>query len=322
VDGRWAYSLEAKANHALRRVGDALSGKTPTNSSEHLTNLDFAGRLVFRRALGGPDLHYVSAGRMLAGNTLGGFVVPNLTLFRQGWVKGFNVSRAPNLCNTRYGYPGSVERPEDAIRQDSLTFQLKLNYPSGLQGAEQVTCTRSSESVLGRALLLSLVSLLGGPHSIRAQTLTEYRVKAAFLYNFAKLVEGPPDAFHTPSDPFAICTLGENPFGDALSEAIKGKSFNGRGFVEKNIISTEVARGCHILFVSSSEHSQVRAIAKQLRGASILTVGDTQGFAPQGVIINFVVQDNKVRFEFNAEAAERAQLKASSKLLNLAKIVR
>ena len=200
------------------------------------------------------------------------------------------------------------------------TTQVKAAFVHKLakfRSEEQATRTISLRFAIGRIVLLGLMSVAVG-----AQALSEYKVKAAFLYNFAKFVEWPQDAFRAPDDPFTICVLGENPFGNALAEAVKGNTLNGRGFIERHITNTQEAKACQILFISSSEHDQLRAIMKELTGASILTVADTRGSAQQGSIVDFMLQDNKVRFEFNTDAAERAQLKISSKLLSLAKIVR
>ena len=200
------------------------------------------------------------------------------------------------------------------------TTQVKAAFVHKLakfRSEEQATRTISLRFAIGRIVLLGLMSVAVG-----AQALSEYKVKAAFLYNFAKFVEWPQDAFRAPDDPFTICVLGENPFGNALAEAVKGNTLNGRGFIERHITNTQEAKACQILFISSSEHDQLRAIMKELTGASILTVADTRGSAQQGSIVDFILQDNKVRFEFNTDAAERAQLKISSKLLSLAKIVR
>jgi hypothetical protein len=81
------------------------------------------------------------------------------------------------------------------------------------------------------------------------------------------------------------------------------------------------ARTCQIIFVASSEKRQVREILRGLRGACVLTVGDTAGFAGMGGIINFVLDDGRVRFEINVKAAERARLKVSARLLTVAKLV-
>ena len=132
IEGKWAHGLEARANYALQRAQDARTGITLTNSPEHLANLNLTGPLFPRIASAGLDLHYVSARKTLAGNTTGGFVVPNLTIFSQRLVKGFDLSATLyNLSNTRYGYPGSVEHPEDVLYQDGRTFRLKLTYTFG-----------------------------------------------------------------------------------------------------------------------------------------------------------------------------------------------
>ena len=182
--------------------------------------------------------------------------------------------------------------------------------------------TRALISRLGRLLFLGVASLTLSEQTLRAQLLDEYKVKAAFLYNFTKFVEWPQQAFRSPGDPLTICILGENPFGSALTEMANASTLNGRRVGEREIRSTQEANGCQILFISSSERYQVRAIMKELQGASILTVGDVPGFARLGTIVDFILQDNKVRFEFNTAAAARAQLKISSKLLSLANIVR
>ena len=152
-----------------------------------------------------------------------------------------------------------------------------------------------------------------------AQVAEEYQVKALFLYNFAKFVDWPPNMR---ADPICIGILGDDPFGDALDQTVKGKTVNGRNFVVKRLQRQEDGEGCHIVFISASEKKKVRAILNGLGRCNVLTVGDVEGFAAAGGVINFEIVDSKVRFEVNIDAAERAGLKLSSKLLNLAKIVR
>jgi hypothetical protein len=83
-----------------------------------------------------------------------------------------------------------------------------------------------------------------------AQVIEEYQIKAAFIYNFAKFVEWPPQAFKTSTDPITICVLGQNPFGNALEQAVSGKTVEGRTFVVRQLSSELPATGCQILFVS------------------------------------------------------------------------
>ncbi|HMD47440.1 MAG TPA: YfiR family protein [Bryobacteraceae bacterium] len=146
----------------------------------------------------------------------------------------------------------------------------------------------------------------------------EYRVKALFLFNFAKFVEW-PNAL--PGDGISIGILGDDPFGDMLAQTIAGKTVNGHGFIVRHV-KPEQARQCQIVFVAASERKHVRAVLDAVAGSPVLTVGDMHGFAQAGGVIDFEIIDSKVRFEVNLEAAERARLKLSSKLLSLAKIVR
>jgi hypothetical protein len=153
----------------------------------------------------------------------------------------------------------------------------------------------------------------------QAQSATEYQVKAAFLFNFAKFVEWPADAVHGADAPLQICLLGQDPFGHEFEEVIGDKSVNGHRIEVIHPSGVPQARGCQIIFVASSEKGQVLEILRGLRGASVLTVGDIPGFAEMGGIINFVLDDGRVRFEINMKAAERAHLKLSARLLTVAK---
>jgi hypothetical protein len=155
-----------------------------------------------------------------------------------------------------------------------------------------------------------------------AQEPEEYQVKAAFLYNFAKFVEWPADAFKTPKDPIRICVLGHNPFGKNLEDLIRGKSIEGRPFELRQVSEAEEASGCHILFVGAADARRFRTAAGNIKTSGVLTVGEAQGFASSGGVVNFKIEDGRVRFEINVEAAEHQQLHISSKLLGLAEIVK
>jgi hypothetical protein len=148
----------------------------------------------------------------------------------------------------------------------------------------------------------------------------EYQVKAAFLFNFAKFVEWPADAFDGPDAPFILGVLGDNPFGSALGR-IKGKTANGRKLLVYHFKEVDDINECHILFVSASEKEHLAKIFKALKHANILLVGDMENFAGQGGMINFIVKDQKIGFEINVDAVGSGNLIVSSKLLSLAKIV-
>jgi len=168
-------------------------------------------------------------------------------------------------------------------------------------------------SFLVICFLLSLSSAL----SARGQP-TEYQIKAAFLFNFAKFVEWPPAAFPDANSPIVIGVLGKNVFGTDLETTIRNKTVNNRPFRFETLDSVAQATNCHILFVSPSEKDNFPAIIAALHNASILTVSETDPFIKAGGMINFTIQDNKVRFQIDDEAAKKAGLKISSKLLTLA----
>jgi hypothetical protein len=161
------------------------------------------------------------------------------------------------------------------------------------------------------ALLLAVPALAG------AQTAAEYDVKAAFLYNFAKFVDWPPAAFPDPNS-LRICVLGEDPFGKSL-QAVTDEQVGGHKLIVTRTESLAKPTGCQILFISRSERERLAQILAAVKGSPVLTVGDTDGFANRGVMINFVLEGSKVRFEINTESADRAGIKISSKLLQLAK---
>jgi uncharacterized protein DUF4154 len=159
----------------------------------------------------------------------------------------------------------------------------------------------------------------------RAETLAssgrEYRIKAAFLLNFVKFIQWPAEAFGSRDEPLVLGILGSDPFGGAL-EPLRQKQVKGRAIEIKRFKTPAGATGCHVLFVSNSEKDALNDIFQNLEGRAILTVGETEQFLQRGGIINFIAFKNKIRFEINITAAHGANLKISSKLLKLAKIVK
>ena len=163
-----------------------------------------------------------------------------------------------------------------------------------------------------------LMLLLWAATMVRAQEVPESRLKAAFLWNFAKFVDWPTNAFASDTSPFVIGVLGESPLGADLEQTVKGKLINDHPIIVKTVQAATDAKECHILFISNSEKSRLANIFKDLGNAPVLTVGEYDQFTQLGGMINFVRQGNKIRFQINDEAAKAADLKISSKLLSLA----
>ena len=167
---------------------------------------------------------------------------------------------------------------------------------------------------------LGLLLLLAGSQMSRAQVIDEYRVKAAFLYNFAKFVEWPVGSFKNAEDPIIICVLG-NPFGDRLENTVNGKEIDGRRLIVRQISDISEAAGCHILFVATGK-KRVTDLLGSVKASPVLTIGESGNFAEAGGVIGFKLESGKVRLQINIYAAERAHLRVSSKLLGLAEIVK
>jgi len=173
--------------------------------------------------------------------------------------------------------------------------------------------------------------------SLRAEdeSSQEYKVKAAFLYNFIKFVDWPNEKMGEPNQPIVLGIIGKDPFGNAF-EPVKDKQIKDRKVVVKRLKSVaelkklgqsaeeelarliDAAKKCRLVFVCSSEQEYLNDIIDPLKEHPILTVGDAKDFLHAGGIVNFVMIDNKVRFEISDAAAKRARLKLRSQLLRLA----
>lgn len=172
------------------------------------------------------------------------------------------------------------------------------------------------------ACSLFLILLLVSPGSLTANsTAEEYSIKAAFLFHFAQFVDWPPEAFKEASSPLTYCTLGEDPFRGALDASLSGKTIGARPLQVRHLKHAQEIQGCHVLFIGEGEKKQLPTVLGMVKASPVLIVGESEHFAQDGGMIGFCLEENKIRFEINLEAGERARLKISSKLLILAKTV-
>jgi hypothetical protein len=156
---------------------------------------------------------------------------------------------------------------------------------------------------------------------LAAAVLTEYEVKAGFLYHFGWFVEWPTTTVQSHEPAFIIGVLGTNPFGGVLNDIIQGKTIRERPGVVKYYQRVEEAAASNILFISAAEEARLPAILAGLGGTSVLTVSDIEHFAERGGMIALRLVDRKVHFDINVDAVDQAGLKLSSQLLRLAKVV-
>lgn len=169
--------------------------------------------------------------------------------------------------------------------------------------------------LLSTALAMLVANVCASPTA--AAPSLEYAVKANYLYKFAPFVEWPPRLFAQPSTPLSICVAGEDPFGGALDEAVRGQTFNGRPIVVRRMTAVEPGSPCNVLFVNRPTGQSPAAALKAVAGEPVLTVTDG-GRNGEAGIIQFVMEDGHVRFDIDEAAARASGLSISSKLLSLA----
>jgi YfiR/HmsC-like len=151
---------------------------------------------------------------------------------------------------------------------------------------------------------------------------SEYQVKATYLYNFGRFVQWPLNASAAKGDSFSICVIGQDPFGTALDGILSGETIDGMAVVAKRVVKPQDAVNCRVLYISLSEDGRLKELLAALDKAGVLTVSDIPQFSQRGGMIQFVVVGNKIRFEVNLTSAQDAGLTLSSDLLKVAATVR
>ena len=170
------------------------------------------------------------------------------------------------------------------------------------------------------ALLLWVASVPSNA-AIAADYEKEYRVKAAFILNFASLTEWPAESFGSSKDPIVICHVGGSQTKSLFDTAYSGRMVKHHPIEIWHLSSGGRVAGCHIIIITTKRGERVREFIAAVAGKSILTIGETKNFARSGGVIGFYKDGSKIRFEVNLGAAENAKLRISSRLLRLARLV-
>jgi hypothetical protein len=177
----------------------------------------------------------------------------------------------------------------------------------------------------GRFAISACTALIVGafyaslPVQAQISSTEEYKLKLAYLFNFAKFVEWPADAFPSPQAPLNICIVGRDPFDAEFERQVAERDLYGRPVAIRTLRPSDEFSGCHIIFLPASSDSSLPVVLKRLNGSAI-TVGESAGFAARGGTVNFVIQGTMLRFEVNLSASQRMRSRISSRFLALAKI--
>ncbi len=172
------------------------------------------------------------------------------------------------------------------------------------------------------AVWLAVVQTLVFPANATAQQgmAQEGVIKAAFVYNFAKFTDWPEELWGK-SPSLRLCTAGgKNAFSQAVAALHRQQSIRGKDIEVSTIIRPHESARCHLLVITGTE--SVGEWLRSTRYLPVLTVGDNKGFASTGGTIGLFVEGNKVKFAINPDAAHRAGIKISAKLLQLARLVK
>jgi hypothetical protein len=154
----------------------------------------------------------------------------------------------------------------------------------------------------------------------QARTQHEYELKAGVLYHIIQYVEWPEAARSNQPPVIQIGLLGQIPFAEAL-EVLNGKMLQGRKLVVKQLATAEEAANCQVVFIGASEKPRVGEIIGELKARPVLTVGEVEGFAERGGMVNLLAGPNRIVMEINRQVASQARLGISSRLLEHAKLV-
>jgi hypothetical protein len=150
----------------------------------------------------------------------------------------------------------------------------------------------------------------------------EYQIKASFVYTVAKFVDWPQGSFPSAEAPLTLGVLAESEaISEAIAAALKGKRVHDRPLVVRHVPDPRRARDCQILYVGGGSPQTHPALLGQVARSGVLTVGEGQTFARDGGILGLTLQESMVQFEVNIEAAQKAGLVISSKILRLGRVV-
>ena len=167
--------------------------------------------------------------------------------------------------------------------------------------------------------ILALIAASGISTGAQAQSMDERDAKAAFMLKLVNFVQWPESGQH---NELVIGFIGADATGEALQRLAYGKSVNGKGIVVRRLNQDDDLKACQVVFVGAAERKNMPAVLERLRGTSVLTVGEAEGFGQRGGIVNLLLNEGRIRIEVNSHAVERAHLQISSRLLSLATIVR
>jgi len=186
----------------------------------------------------------------------------------------------------------------------------------------RATRARTGKTFLAYVAGLVLILVLTMVNTVYPQErVLEHQVKAAFLYKFGNYIDWPEGTFESEDDPLTIGVIGADDLAEGLREIVRDKTIKGRPVVVRTLESTDSLQTTHILFIGRATRSYLNSVIASTRGKPIVTVTETEDPLAQGGIINFIIDNDKVRFDIELAAANTSNIKISARLLGVARKV-
>jgi hypothetical protein len=170
------------------------------------------------------------------------------------------------------------------------------------------------------AVILLIVAATSQAFAQERLQLAEQEIKAGLLYNFLKYTQWPPSRAGNPASNIVVCVLKEDPFADFL-KPMEGRSVNQKEIALRVVHDAGDVQTCHLIFIGAGEKEDWPKLREGLGGKNVLTVGDFDGFAEMGGMIEFGRLNNHIRVNLNIDAVAAAQLQVEDRLLRLVTIV-
>src|SRR6266496_4319659 len=170
-----------------------------------------------------------------------------------------------------------------------------------------------------RLLVFAIVLGTMCAHNAYSQTAGEYQVKAAYLYNFAKLAEWPPAVLPSATSPLSFCIFGpDDDLANVFRTTLAGKAVGEHSISVKSTATPKDLGTCNLVFFRSSEKGSTAAAIASLNAPGVLLIGEQEDFLSSGGMLNLVLRDGKVRFQVNSSALEQGDIRYDASFLSMA----
>ncbi len=173
---------------------------------------------------------------------------------------------------------------------------------------------------------LLLIAFLPLSAYTQENVISEDTLKALYSYKFALFTDWPEATLKESNGTLEFCIIGKNPFGQPALDTIQGQPAKDKNIhievYHRGVVSEESLHHCHVAFISASETQRVPALLNSLQSLPILTISDIPGFSNRGGMITLIKSGDHIKFEINLGAIKQAKLTVSSKIIELATVVK